>query len=359
MQERTNDNKRIRMGKGVLVPTYKCNQRCTCCYASSEIEKECKYMSMEEAKKSVNFFEMIGIKTFTWLGGEPTVYPYLIDITKYAYQKGITSWIVTNGIRLQDKNYGDMLVSCGVMGGCISIFSMNKEKQEKIINVKGSHDYLMKALNNTIENFWPFHPMITIGIDNYDECIEDIKKLKNMGFQKIYINYGIPNVAVNQDMRFSETPEKLAKLTEKLFLMQKDTGLKFIFNCEKNKIPICYFDENIFQNLVKNHQIGYGCELIKGNTIVIEPGGDVLGCSHWVGHKLMNIYKDYSELKLKSCEEFWDEWLNSYPKDFRAMYAGFPSKKCRYCSVRKEGKCYGGCKTWQKIGKVKLVCSFE
>lgn len=50
MQERTNDNKRIRMGKGVLVPTYKCNQRCTCCYASSEIEKECKYMSMEEAK---------------------------------------------------------------------------------------------------------------------------------------------------------------------------------------------------------------------------------------------------------------------------------------------------------------------
>ena len=47
MQERTNDNKRIRMGKGVLVPTYKCNQRCTCCYASSEIEKECKYTKKE------------------------------------------------------------------------------------------------------------------------------------------------------------------------------------------------------------------------------------------------------------------------------------------------------------------------
>lgn len=42
---------KIVMGKGVLVPTYKCNQRCKCCYAMADILNSKNEMSLEEAKK--------------------------------------------------------------------------------------------------------------------------------------------------------------------------------------------------------------------------------------------------------------------------------------------------------------------
>ena len=58
---------KIEMGKGVLVPSYKCNQRCSCCYAMADIVQAKQTMSLEEAKKSIDFFEMIGIKTYTIL----------------------------------------------------------------------------------------------------------------------------------------------------------------------------------------------------------------------------------------------------------------------------------------------------
>ena len=42
---------KIEMGKGVLVPSYKCNQRCSCCYAMADIMQAKQTMSLEEAKK--------------------------------------------------------------------------------------------------------------------------------------------------------------------------------------------------------------------------------------------------------------------------------------------------------------------
>lgn len=74
------------MGKGVLVPSYKCNQRCSCCYAMADIVQAKQTMSLEEAK-IYRFFEMIGIKTYTILGGEPLIYPYINEIIKYAISK--------------------------------------------------------------------------------------------------------------------------------------------------------------------------------------------------------------------------------------------------------------------------------
>lgn len=145
---------KIEMGKGVLVPSYKCNQRCSCCYAMADIMQAKQTMSLEEAKKSIDFFEMIGIKTYTILGGEPLIYPYINEIIKYAISKNITSWIVTNGLMLSDSEFGNKLFEDGLIGGCLSMFSLNKEIHESITNVKGSYDKLIKALENIKRYDW-------------------------------------------------------------------------------------------------------------------------------------------------------------------------------------------------------------
>ena len=348
---------KIKMGKGVLVPSYKCNQRCSCCYAMADIVQAKDTMSLEEAKKSIDFFEMIGIKTFTILGGEPLIYPYINEIVEYAISKNITSWIVTNGLMLSDSNLGNRLFEEGLLGGCLSMFSLDKKTHESITNVKGSYEKLITALENIKKYNWKFYPMFTIGSENINTIIEDVKKIASLGYKKIYINYGIPNVVEEYNTGFDASPKALAEITEKLYDMQDKLGVTFIFNCEKNKIPICFFDEEKFNKMRENHQIGTGCELVQGNTVVIEPGGDVLGCSHWVKNVLMNIYKDYSKLETYSEEEFWDIWLNGYPSEVRKKYSLYPFEKCRTCKTRLSKDCFGGCKTWYVYNTLKSECN--
>ena len=240
---------KIEMGKGVLVPSYKCNQRCSCCYAMADIMQAKQTMSLEEAKKSIDFFEMIGIKTYTILGGEPLIYPYINEIIKYAISKNITSWIVTNGLMLSDSELGNKLFEDGLIGGCLSMFSLNKEIHESITNVKGSYDKLIKALENIKRYDWKFYPMFTVGEENINTIIEDVKTIAKMGYRRIYINYGIPNVVEEFNTGFDASPKALAKITEQLYDMQDDLGVTFIFNCEKNKIPICFFNEEKFRKI--------------------------------------------------------------------------------------------------------------
>lgn len=340
----------IKMGKGVLVPSYLCNQRCTCCYAMADILQAKQVMSFEEAKTTIDFFDAIGIRTFTILGGEPLIYSHILGIVEYAIKKGLTSWIVTNGIQLCDVGLGDSLVAAGLLGGCISMFSTTASVHESITNVPGSFQKMTQALKNTLDRGWPFYPMLTIGEANLDSVFQDVSWLAAMGFHRIYVNYGIPNVIDKYETNFAASPEELALVTGKLFKMQDELGVVFVFNCEKNKIPICLFDPEIFKQMVKNKQIGFGCELVQGNTVVVEPGGNILGCSHWVKNVLMNLYKDYETLTTWTTNEFWDIWMNGYPKQVREEQNCYPYETCEACNIRIKGKCWGGCKTWHHNG---------
>lgn len=339
------------MGKGVIVPTYACNQRCECCYAMSNIISANKYMDIPEMKATIDFFRMIKIKTITILGGEPLAYKHIFELVEYALKQGITSWIVTNGTKLADPEMGNELMNRGLIGGCISLFGMNSEYHDRLTGRKGAFENVLKALENNLKYKWNFNPMITVGKEAAASLLDDISVLKEMGYKKVYINYGIPNVNAEFDSKFDLTPLELAEITKQLYEYQNQNDMVFIFNCEKNKIPLCLFDEQVFSDLVERKQIGFGCELVQGNTVVVEPGGDVLGCSHWVGHNLMNIYKDYEKLSLIDEEEFWDIWMNGYPAKFRNKAEIYPYEKCNYCDKRKEGLCKGGCKSWmsQKI----------
>jgi radical SAM protein with 4Fe4S-binding SPASM domain len=302
-------------------------------------------MSLIEMKATIDFFSRLRIKTMTILGGEPLLYPHLEELVSYAIGKGITSWIVTNGTELCKGNKGHRLVDAGVLGGCISLFSMEEGIHESITGKPGSFRLVQESLLMTIRENWPFYPMITIGDQPFENTFRDVVRLVKLGFTKVYINYGIPNVFESDQPQYATNPQFLADSTHRLYSMQAEYNVRFVFNCEKNKVPICHFDSDIFEALNLNHQIGFGCEMIQGNTIVVEPGGSVLGCSHWVGIPLMNIYKDYSSLSLLSEDEFFQEWEMGYPSRVRAMINQYPYEKCALCALRASGKCFGGCKT--------------
>jgi radical SAM protein with 4Fe4S-binding SPASM domain len=354
----TTENK-ITMGKGVLVMTYACNLKCSFCYAGAEVFGSPKTMRAAEAYRGIDFMESIGISTFTLLGGEPTIHRDLLDVVSYARSKNMGGWVVTNGVKISEPEFGQALIDAGLKGGCISLHGHTAEEHDTATRIPGSFEKAMTAVRLAVERGWPLYPMLTVMDSNLPNVLKVVENLTAIGCRTIYINYGVPNVIQQLDTGVASGPEALARLTEQLFRLQPELGVRFIFNREKNKIPLCDFDHSTLKDMFADEVIGTGCEAAQGNTVVIEPGGKVLGCSHWVDHPLINIYKDRETLELLTPDEFWAMWNTGRPKEYRDELRFYPFDKCVECGWRKDGLCYGGCKIWQQAGVLPKAVAFD
>jgi len=344
--------RKIEMGKGVLVLTYACNLKCFFCYAAHEVFGTPKTMKLDEACAGIDFMHSIGIRTFTLLGGEPTIHRNLVEVIEYSASKAMTPWIVTNGVKLDDERFAASLLDAGLLGGCISLHGDTEESHDSVTRIPGSFAHAMNATRRAVEKGWPLYPMLTIMGPTLDQVMPLIHKLCDMGCKTIYINYGLPNIKEELDTGVHSGPEALARVTEHLFRLQPELGVRFIFNREKNKIPLCHFDYDLLKDMFSESVIGVGCEAVEGNTVVIEPGGNILGCSHWVDHPVMNIYHDVETRQLRTAEEFWEMWQTGRPLAYRESLRFYPYDACTDCGWRKAQMCFGGCKVWQEAGVI-------
>ena len=76
-----------------LFLTLKCNQNCGYCHRFLGINE----LDFNHNKEVINKVADDGIKNMTFTGGEPLLYPDIIELLKVAKQKGIKSKIITNG----------------------------------------------------------------------------------------------------------------------------------------------------------------------------------------------------------------------------------------------------------------------
>jgi MoaA/NifB/PqqE/SkfB family radical SAM enzyme len=116
-----------------LVVTYACNNKCNFCYAQSMLKKfiegeELVHMPLEFAYQIVSELKSLGVNRFHLIGGEPTVYPYLLDLVRFIKQDPrVYVAIVTNGRKIGDEAYLKDLVDAGVNGFQISIQGADAE----------------------------------------------------------------------------------------------------------------------------------------------------------------------------------------------------------------------------------------
>lgn len=80
-----------------------CNFRCTYCFAVFN-DLNGKYLTKEENLQLCSILSQ-KFNKITFLGGEPTLIPYLKDLLQIAKSYGCTTSIITNGYRLNDENY--------------------------------------------------------------------------------------------------------------------------------------------------------------------------------------------------------------------------------------------------------------
>ena len=78
----------------------KCNLACTFCYATFPQAR--RTLPLTDALAVIDRLADAGTEKITFVGGEPTLYPHLVEVVRHASDLGLTTCIVSNGARLRD-----------------------------------------------------------------------------------------------------------------------------------------------------------------------------------------------------------------------------------------------------------------
>jgi radical SAM protein with 4Fe4S-binding SPASM domain len=127
--------------------TYACNLRCPTCFrwTSKPDEDE---LSLEDWKGLIGELKgWLGTFNLSFGGGEPFLREDLIDIIKFAYEKGILVTTVSNG-SLIDKALAKKIISSGLDALSLSLNSLNPEIHNRTRGTEASFDEAKRAIEN-------------------------------------------------------------------------------------------------------------------------------------------------------------------------------------------------------------------
>jgi len=154
----------------------KCNLRCIYCYADAG-EKEADELRFDEVINVIDQAIELGARRIIIIGGgEPLLYPRIMEIIRYIYQRDVGIDLFTNGTFIS-RDIAKELFSMGV-SPVIKLNSFQEDVQDRLAGKTGAYKAIQKGLNNLLEAGYP-HDDFPLGIESII-CRQNIQELPDM-----------------------------------------------------------------------------------------------------------------------------------------------------------------------------------
>ena len=144
-----------------------CNARCRMCYYTYDQSDWSK--PLEEAKSELRVAVERGNTSVDFTGGEPTIYPHMVEVIQYAESLGLHTCIITNGLAIEKVK---KLADAGCKEWLLSIHGF-EQRQDQILNVHGAWDKINQTARFLNESGCFVRVNCTLTKYNY----EDLPKL--------------------------------------------------------------------------------------------------------------------------------------------------------------------------------------
>lgn len=130
------DGRRVEIKLGDL-----CNNRCPFCVSGDLRDARAPWTPLARVKEELAAFRESGCDAVGFLGGEPTVYPWIEEAAAHARALGYRRVaLCTNGTRLADAEFCARLVAAGVTRVTVSLHSHLAEVEDGVMTrVPGNH----------------------------------------------------------------------------------------------------------------------------------------------------------------------------------------------------------------------------
>ncbi|MCD6499122.1 MAG: radical SAM protein [Deltaproteobacteria bacterium] len=129
---------------GYIQVTRDCNQHCRFC-SNPPIETK---QTFDRVCAQIEDLAERGYDGVILTGGEPTLVPFLPDAIRFCSGMGIAARIITNGQRLSNLDYLELLVAAGLDHVHVSLHSSRSEVQAWITKNPRSFENIAAALSN-------------------------------------------------------------------------------------------------------------------------------------------------------------------------------------------------------------------
>jgi MoaA/NifB/PqqE/SkfB family radical SAM enzyme len=171
------------MWRTEMILTPKCNFHCGYCRGPrSDWNTE---MPLEKAKDIVYHWSKDSLKNIRFSGGEPTIYPGILELVEYAKDRGVERIAIsTNGSA--DTEFYDKLVAAGVNDFSVSLDACCANFGDDMAGVKGYFNKIVANIKHLSKKTY-----VTVGVVLTEKNVGELKKIvefaHNLGVADIRI----------------------------------------------------------------------------------------------------------------------------------------------------------------------------
>lgn len=164
---------------------FQCNNHCLFCFEKKHRNVPDK--DFDELKQELRVVWEKGYRRVHFIGGEPTIYPSLLELIRYAKKLGFAEvMITTNGRMLAYKQYVSQLIDSGINQIVVSIHGPNAHVHDKLTGVSGSFKQTLQGIRNLKESGTKGVGVnIVITKQNYKHLPEIAKLAKSLGIDRV------------------------------------------------------------------------------------------------------------------------------------------------------------------------------
>ncbi len=122
-----------------------CNFKCVHCYLTQHTNGH-KELAKEEFYGVITQAKELGVRNIVILGGEPMLYPHLLDMIKFIRSQGLTAEIFTNGANMTEANTRTLYDH--EVAVVLKMNTFDKRIQDTISGCCGAYEQIQTAFEN-------------------------------------------------------------------------------------------------------------------------------------------------------------------------------------------------------------------
>ncbi len=303
---------------------YCCNLNCEWCY-SKNANLINRFMDIDTAKQCID--SLPKLNTLVLIGGEPTIYPDIIELISYAHNKGIKVAMASNGLKFSSLDFCNKLSRAGLNYVDISLKGASEEDYLRYTGHKGLNDALQgyKNISDKVKTSLSY----VISSRDINRVISLKSMMEKNQLPAIVFQFLKPSII---DCLPTMSIEEMADPCEDTYHIFQNSDIKIGFEIS---FPLCKLNPNLLDDLIATNVISSCCSLETGRRIIFDVDFNVMPCNHFIGTPLNTKPIIISEESIKTA------WNSKEVIAFRDVLMKYPTKKCVNCKLWTI--CGGGC----------------
>jgi MoaA/NifB/PqqE/SkfB family radical SAM enzyme len=304
--------KRTLSRRGVMWLGQTCNARCYFCYFINRIEDkehpEHPFMSLEKSKHICNVMRYFyGNTSVDIQGGEPTIFPGILDLVRHCHDIGLYPTLITNGLTLYKAGKLEAFRDAGLRDWLVSLHGIG-EAHDDVVRVKGGFGKISRSIARMQELGIPFRYNCTMSkpvVDVLPDVARNAIEHGALAVNFIAFNpFGDQQTGQRTATNVAQYTEIKPKLTEALDLLE-EAGIE----ANVRYLPLCMGEprhrKNFFnykQLSYDHHEWDYGAWLWTMMQTQMMKGGWTTKPMH-VGYRAHDIYRRNAQEFREHCEK--------------------------------------------------------